>query len=155
MTYAEYTKQREKLLNELNALTDANAPDNEWNAKKDEINTLDLKFDAQCERQAEARQQEETSFHSMRLFVFSLANVLTFFIISKFYGSIVLLHEGIIRYIFLVAFLCGKVFRRLQCVASLVAPRCAGCRTTVRSSSMHVYGRILGWGRGRSEKLQR
>lgn len=53
MKYNEYLEQRKALMNELQALIDSGASDEEYNAKKAEVEALDQKWEAICQRQAD------------------------------------------------------------------------------------------------------
>ena len=53
MKYNEYLEQRQALMNELQALIDSGASDEEYNAKKAEVEALDEKWEAICQRQAD------------------------------------------------------------------------------------------------------
>ena len=53
MKYQEYLDQREGLMNELQTLIDSGAPDEEYTAKKAEVEALDESWKATCERQAD------------------------------------------------------------------------------------------------------
>lgn len=53
MKYKDYLDQRQALMNALQELIDNGAPDEEYNAKKAEIEALDQKWEAICQRQAD------------------------------------------------------------------------------------------------------
>ena len=53
MKYNEYLEQRQALMNELQTLIDSGASDEEYNAKKAEVEALDEKWEAICQRQAD------------------------------------------------------------------------------------------------------
>ena len=53
MKYNEYLEQRQALMNELQELIDSGASDEEYTAKKAEIEALDQKWEAICQRQAD------------------------------------------------------------------------------------------------------
>lgn len=53
MKYNEYLEQRQALMNELQALIDSGASDEEYTAKKAEVEALDQKWAAICQRQAD------------------------------------------------------------------------------------------------------
>ena len=53
MKYNEYLEQRQALMNELQGLIDTGASDEEYTAKKSEIEALDEKWAAICQRQAD------------------------------------------------------------------------------------------------------
>lgn len=53
MKYNEYLETRQALMNELQTMIDGGASDEEYNAKKAEIEALDQKWDAICQRQAD------------------------------------------------------------------------------------------------------
>lgn len=53
MKYKDYLEQRQALMNALQELIDNGAPDEEYNAKKAEIEALDQKWEAICQRQAD------------------------------------------------------------------------------------------------------
>ncbi len=53
MKYNEYLEQRQALMNELQALIDTGASDEEYTAKKAEVEALDEKWAAICQRQAD------------------------------------------------------------------------------------------------------
>ena len=53
MKYNEYLEQRQALMNELQTLIDNGASDEDYNAKKAEVEALDEKWAAICQRQAD------------------------------------------------------------------------------------------------------
>ena len=64
MKYNEYLEQRQALMNELQTLIDSGASDEEYNAKKAEVEALDEKWEAICQRQADREKRSGTSIGS-------------------------------------------------------------------------------------------
>ena len=53
MKYKDYLEQRQALMNALQELIDTGASDEEYNAKKAEVEALDQKWEAICQKQAD------------------------------------------------------------------------------------------------------